>query len=105
MAREFVRDPATGKPAFQVVNYEVVELETLQNAVTDAQNEYDAARVAHEEASARLGAAEVALNDSKSELESGERIASEPDPNAGPEATGGEDSSNPDGTPSFAQEA
>lgn len=104
MARELVRDPNTGKPALQVINYEVVEVETLQQAVTDAQAEYDAAQLAANEANERLSQAETGLNESKSELEAGQAIAAESGVESGEEADGGTDQAeNPDEAPSFAQ--
>lgn len=102
MAREFVRDPNTGKPAIQVINYEVVEIEVLQNAVNNAQAEYDAAKVSADEANERLSRAETGLGDAKSELEAGEAIASGGGADEGSEAASGEDSSGTDeAAPSF----
>lgn len=104
MAREFVRDPATGKPAVQIINYEVVELDTLQAAVDAAQAEFDQANQAHVDATNRLSEAESRLNDSKSELEVGQAITAESGTDGGSETVGGEDSSSTEESPGFVQD-
>lgn len=103
MVREFVRD-LEGHLAVKVINYEKVELMSLQEAVNGAQAEYDAAVASHNEASERLAQAEAALADSKSELEIGTSVAEEPGVDTGAEPTGGEDQAGADGAPGFAQD-
>lgn len=104
MVRTFVKDPATGKPAVEVINHEVVELQSLRDAKEQAEAEFNAATVlkqgGYDNMESVASEAESRFNDAKSELEAGESVAGEPDPQPGAEAAGGE---NPDGDPQPAE--
>ncbi len=94
MAREFVQDPETGKAAVAVTTYQVIELDELRQVVTNAQADRDSKAQAAEAANNALNEAEVTLQNSKSELESGEAVTSDPGTDAGAE---GASSENQDG--------